>query len=92
MSETHLMNIDLNLLVALDVLFEERHITRSASRLNITQSAMSRRLNRLRQTFDDLLMVKGKPAPRARVYRTNTNVHDHRTNINVHDHRTVRTN
>jgi hypothetical protein len=36
--------------------------------------------------------VKSKPAPRARTYRTNTNVHDHRTNVNVHDHRTVRTN
>ena len=56
MSTAHLMNVDLNLLVALDVLLEERHITRSANRLNITQSAMSRRLNRLRQTFDDLLI------------------------------------
>lgn len=36
--------------------------------------------------------VKSKPTPRARIYRTNTNVHDHRTNIKVHDHRTAQTN
>ena len=57
MSHLHVKDIDLNLLVDLDVLLEERHITRSAARLNITQSAMSRRLNRLRETFDDSLVV-----------------------------------
>jgi DNA-binding transcriptional LysR family regulator len=58
MSGVHIKDIDLNLLVALDVLLEERHITKSANRLDITQPAMSRTLNRLRITFGDPLIIR----------------------------------
>lgn len=52
---------DLNLLVALEALLEERSVTRAAVRLNVTQSAMSASLKRLRESFqDDLLVLHGK--------------------------------
>lgn len=54
-------NFDLNLLVAFEVLLEERNVTRAARRLNVTQSAMSASLKRLRESFqDDLLVLHGK--------------------------------
>lgn len=54
-------NFDLNLLVAFEVLLEERSVTRAARRLNVTQSAMSASLKRLRESFqDELLMLHGK--------------------------------
>jgi DNA-binding transcriptional LysR family regulator len=53
--------LDLNLLVALDVLLRERNVTRSAQKLGITQSAASGSLARLRRHFgDDLLHRTGK--------------------------------
>lgn len=62
-------HLDLNLLVALDVLLEERNITRSAERLHMTQSATSGVLGRLREYFDDELLVqvgrKMQPTPYA---------------------------
>lgn len=53
-----LARIDLNLLVALDVLLQERNVTRSARRLGITQSAMSQTLQRLRGLLEDPLLVR----------------------------------
>lgn len=54
-------NFDLNLLVAFEALLEERSVTRAARRLNVTQSAMSASLKRLRESFqDDLLVMHGK--------------------------------
>ena len=62
-------NFDLNLLVAFDALLEERSVTRAAQRLNVTQSAMSASLKRLRQAFqDELLLPSGRsmvPTPAA---------------------------
>lgn len=53
--------LDLNLLIALDVLIEERNVTRAADRMHVGQSAMSAALARLRQHFDDeLLTVAGR--------------------------------
>ncbi|HTY94999.1 MAG TPA: LysR family transcriptional regulator [Steroidobacteraceae bacterium] len=53
--------LDLNLLVAFQVLLEERNVTRAARRLNVSQPAMSAALNRLRDYFqDDILAVQGK--------------------------------
>ena len=52
---------DLNLLLALDVLLRERHITRAARRLGITQSAASQRLGKLREYFGDRLLAPGRP-------------------------------
>ncbi|MCE9580517.1 MAG: LysR family transcriptional regulator [Deltaproteobacteria bacterium] len=52
---------DLELLRALDVLLRERHVTRTAAKLGITQSAASQRLARLRAHFGDALLVPGRP-------------------------------
>jgi DNA-binding transcriptional LysR family regulator len=64
---------DLNLLLALDVLLAERHVTRAAKRLGITQSAASQRLRRLREHFGDPLLVDARPllspTPRAEALR-----------------------
>jgi DNA-binding transcriptional LysR family regulator len=52
---------DLNLLLAFEVLIEERNVTRAARRLNLTQSAMSGALKRLRDAFsDEILIQQGK--------------------------------
>jgi DNA-binding transcriptional LysR family regulator len=48
--------LDLNLLVVLDVLLEERSVSRAANRLNLSQSAVSGNLARLREFFDDDLL------------------------------------
>jgi DNA-binding transcriptional LysR family regulator len=61
--------MDLNLLVALQVLLEERSVSKAASRMAITQPAMSKTLARLREAFNDPLFVRSKrgiqPTPRA---------------------------
>lgn len=49
---------DLNLLVYLDALLREGSVTRAAERLNITQPAMSNGLRRLRDLFDDPLLIR----------------------------------
>ena len=65
--------LDLNLLVALDALLIERNITRAAERIHLSQSAMSNALGRLREHFDDELLVqvgrRMEPTPRADVLR-----------------------
>lgn len=58
MSMSHLRNADLNLLEALAILLEERHVSRAADRFHLSQPAMSRVLQRLRETFDDELLVR----------------------------------
>ncbi|MFF7981294.1 LysR family transcriptional regulator [Streptomyces sp. NPDC007901] len=50
--------IDLNLLVALEALLEEKNVTHAGSRLSISQSAMSGSLARLRRHFNDELLVR----------------------------------
>ena len=49
--------LDLNLLVAFDALMEERGVTAAARRLNLSQSAMSAAIGRLRAYFDDDLFT-----------------------------------
>lgn len=51
--------MDLNLLRILDVLLEERSVTRAGARLNLSQSAVSHALNRLRVALGDELLVRG---------------------------------
>ena len=58
MREVHLRTVDLNLLHALHALLEERHVTRAAKRCFLSQSAMSRALDRLRGTLGDPLLVR----------------------------------
>jgi DNA-binding transcriptional LysR family regulator len=58
MSKRNLKSVDLNLLLVLNALIEERHITRASERLNISQSAMSKSLSRVRDTFDDPILVR----------------------------------
>ncbi len=50
--------LDLNLLVALDALLAEQNITRAARRLNMSQSATSGVLARLRDYFGDPLLMQ----------------------------------
>ena len=61
--------LDLNLLVALDVLLEEANVSRAAERLHLSQPAASAALRRLRAWFGDpLLAADGKrmmPTPYA---------------------------
>ena len=58
MGPEQLRGIDLNLLVVLEVLLRERSVTRASQHLNLTPSAVSHALNRLRQLFDDELLVR----------------------------------
>ncbi|MBN0988302.1 LysR family transcriptional regulator [Amphritea pacifica] len=51
-------HLDLNLLVALDAMLTEKNVTRAADKLNVSQSAASGLLARLREYFDDELLVK----------------------------------
>lgn len=52
------MDLDLNLLLALDKLLEGGSVTRAADALGITQPAMSRTLQRLREALGDPLLVR----------------------------------
>ena len=66
---SNIRNIDMNLLVAFDALFDERSVTRAADRLALTQPTVSGLLKRLRRTFSDKLFVRTShgilPTPRA---------------------------
>jgi DNA-binding transcriptional LysR family regulator len=50
--------IDLNLLVVLEALLSERHVTRAAMRVGLSQSATSHALSRLRDLYGDPLLVR----------------------------------
>ncbi|MFF7755933.1 LysR family transcriptional regulator [Streptomyces sp. NPDC007971] len=52
-------SVDLNLLAPLHALLEERHVSRAADRLRMSQPSMSRALQRLRATLGDELLVRG---------------------------------
>jgi DNA-binding transcriptional LysR family regulator len=58
MNEIDLTQLDLNLLVTFEVLMTECSVTRAATRLGRTQSAVSHSLGRLREQVGDPLMVK----------------------------------
>lgn len=70
MHDVHLKDFDLNLLLALDALLGEGHVTRAARRIGLSQSAMSHALARLRTQLDDPLLVRSargmEPTERAR--------------------------
>ncbi len=52
--------VDLNLLPVLDALLEEAHVSRAASRLNLSQPAASAALDRLRHLLGDPLLERGR--------------------------------
>lgn len=58
MSNTSLRAVDLNLLVALDLLLDERSVRAAARRARVTPSAMSHTLTRLRAQLGDELLVR----------------------------------
>jgi DNA-binding transcriptional LysR family regulator len=59
MHQVDLRRVDLNLLVALEALLDEKNVTRAAHRLGMSQPAASRALGRLRALFSDALLVDG---------------------------------
>ena len=68
--ERELSALDLNLLVVLDALLAERHVTHAATKVGLTQPACSHALGRLRVALGDPLLVRGPrgamlPTPRA---------------------------
>jgi DNA-binding transcriptional LysR family regulator len=66
----NLATIDLNLLLVLTTVLEEKSATRAAQRLHVTQSAVSNSLARLRDLLKDPLVVRSRyglaPTPRAK--------------------------
>ena len=61
---------DFNLLPLLEVLLEEQSVTAAAERLHLSQSAVSKQLNKLRESFDDQLFERTahglRPTPKAK--------------------------
>lgn len=70
----NLRNLDLNLLVIFDAVYRERHVTRAAERLNMSQPAVSNALHRLRHSLKDDLFIKTQQGidPTERAHRLAT--------------------
>lgn len=58
MNRNELRHLDMNLLVVFEALMLERNLTRVGEKLFITQSTVSAALSRLRDLFDDPLLVR----------------------------------
>jgi DNA-binding transcriptional LysR family regulator len=58
MNEVDLSRADLNLLVLFEVVFGERHVGRAGEKLNLSPSAVSHGLGRLRRLLNDPLFLK----------------------------------
>ena len=58
LNETDLSRTDLNLLVLFEVVLRERHVGRAAARLNLSPSAVSHGLGRLRRVLNDPLFLR----------------------------------
>lgn len=58
LNETDLSRTDLNLLVLFEVVLDERHVGRAAARLNLSPSAVSHGLGRLRRLLNDPLFLR----------------------------------
>ncbi|MBB3167193.1 LysR family transcriptional regulator [Simiduia aestuariiviva] len=69
MNIDQLARLDLNLLITLHLLLEERQVSRVAERLHVTQSTVSKALARLRSALGDPLFTRGPqgltPSPMA---------------------------
>ncbi|MDR6534689.1 LysR family transcriptional regulator [Variovorax soli] len=68
-----LRRLDLNLLLTLDALLAENHVTRAAERLHLSQPSVSVQLGKLRELFGDPLLLPGprgmRPTARAQQLR-----------------------
>ncbi|PPR11318.1 MAG: HTH-type transcriptional regulator SyrM 1 [Alphaproteobacteria bacterium MarineAlpha11_Bin1] len=66
---SNIKDVDLNLLIVLNVLLDERSVSGAAKRLNLSQPAVSGALKRLREAFHDPLFVRTRqgirPTPQA---------------------------
>ncbi|MBW4592722.1 MAG: LysR family transcriptional regulator [Brasilonema angustatum HA4187-MV1] len=60
MHEIDLSQLDLNLLLVLYALLQERNVTNAGKKIGLSQSATSHALQRLRQVFNDPLLVRSK--------------------------------
>lgn len=73
MNDSKVRATDLNLLVTLAAILETQNVSRAAEDLGLSQPAVSHALNRLRETFDDALLVRSGramvPTPRAEELR-----------------------
>ena len=58
LNQINLARIDLNLLVLFEVVLQERHVGRAAEKLNLSASAVSHGLGRLRRLLNDPLFIK----------------------------------
>ncbi|WP_370280389.1 LysR family transcriptional regulator [Pontibacterium sp.] len=58
MQNLNLRTLDLNLLIILQTLLEVRHVTRASEKLNMSQPKVSRALQKLRDAFNDPLLVR----------------------------------
>lgn len=71
--DNRLRSLDLNLLVTLDMLLTEQNVTRAAQRLHYSQPSVSVQLAKLRDVFDDPLLLPGprgmRPTKRAEQLR-----------------------
>lgn len=56
--QTDLSRVDLNLLVLFEAVLAEQHVARAAARLNLSPSAVSHGLSRLRRLFNDPLFLR----------------------------------
>ncbi|WP_421020805.1 LysR family transcriptional regulator, partial [Klebsiella pneumoniae] len=56
--ERRLRAVNLNMLPVLRAILKHRNLTRAAEELNLTQSAVSNILKRLRDHFDDDLLIR----------------------------------
>lgn len=58
LNQIDLSRVDLNLLVLFEIVLQERHVGRAAGRLNLSPSAISHGLGRLRRLLNDPLFVR----------------------------------
>ena len=58
LNKVDLSRVDLNLLVLFEAVWHERHVARAARRLNLSASAVSHGLGRLRRMLNDPLFLK----------------------------------
>jgi len=78
LNQINLERIDLNLLVVFEAVLAECHVGRAAERLNLTASAVSHGLGRLRKLFNDPLFIRTPKGvmPTARAIELNPGITD----------------